>query len=981
MRRARLLLVLLTGCAYELPPDGSYYDDRIAPALRESCGITTSGCHLADERGRAMGNLDIGSYDALMRRQDVLVPYGPYPRPLLLLKASEPVEVAVDTLDGTVNVVTDIRHGGGVNFEQGSRTFRELVRWLDAGFSRTGAPIDRRPSAEGECLPGAGRAAGFAAEAEPSPAASYARFVSEVQPVLVERCGSGSCHGAPLADLRIACGETEEERRWNYWIAVRHLGEDPAASELLRRPLAPARGGTFHVGGDTFAETQDAGYRAILGWAEELVSAAPEHVREPAASEGYRYFVNRVQPMLVRKGCMALACHSPISVVFELRGGAGGSFSRFARERNYALARRFLALESPDPNQSRIVAKNLFPPNVRSDGDGIAHRGGSLLEDFAGRPARAEDCDGVDVDGGDLNAIPAYCVLARWHALERAAAALAPLHHLAWIERPPGIGEATDFDTYRPGADLRLAEASLGADGAVALEPSRSVLGACGLAADRADVRRPRASWDGARLAFAARASAAEPLRIYELDVASGACGPLAGVAAAMTEAGGILVHDLDPAYAPNGDVVFASTRGTSHGRPTRTPAAFQPNADLYVFTPSTGATRQLTFLLDQELAPAFMQDGRVIYTMEKREQDFHMLALRRQNLDGGDYHPLFASRGSLGFEQATDVGALPDGSFVFTAAALHATDGAGSIAVFNRSVGPDTREPDDGVLLRALTIPVRGAVERGEGAHRSPAVLPNGRVVFSCASDASATALDFDLCVVEPRRAGTTRLLSRPGVALLDAVALYGRPDRGVLVSDGAGIDHPLIEAGAPDAVVHFNDFPMIQSLMFVNDRRGRPIDPRIGGFEVLRHQPPPAGAHRPEDVADRIVSDARGRFFSEAAPIGWVPLYADGSARMRLPGGLAISYRMTDASGAELTMADGMPFAGPARQREHEQYYPGERIQRSIPRRFFNTACGSCHGSVSGRELDVTVNLDVISGASINLARDAAPTDLMRP
>ncbi|HMO93021.1 MAG TPA: hypothetical protein PKD64_12570, partial [Pirellulaceae bacterium] len=164
MRRARLLLVLLTGCAYELPPDGSYYDERIGPTLRESCGITTSGCHLADERGRAMGNLDVGSYDALMRRQDALVPYGPYPRPLLLLKASEPVEVAVDTLDGTVNVVTDIRHGGGVNFEQGSRTFRELVRWLDAGFSRTGAPIDRGPAAQGECLPGAGRAAGFSAE-------------------------------------------------------------------------------------------------------------------------------------------------------------------------------------------------------------------------------------------------------------------------------------------------------------------------------------------------------------------------------------------------------------------------------------------------------------------------------------------------------------------------------------------------------------------------------------------------------------------------------------------------------------------------------------------------------------------------------------------------------------------------------------------------------------------------------------------------
>jgi len=978
MRRIVVLLAFVTACGYELPPDGSYFQERVSPSLREGCALTTSGCHLADERGRAMGNLDVSSYDSLMRRSDVLVAYGPYPRPLLLLKASEPVNVAVETLDGTVDIETDIRHGGGVNMEASSRGFGELARWIDSGYSRTGAPVDRTPDAGEGCVPGAGHAPGFAADAPPEPAGAFERFVSEVQPVLVERCGSASCHGAGLADFHLACGEDEAERRWNFWIAMRHLGEEPSSAELLRRPLAAARGGAFHGGGDTFADTDDPGYRALLGWAEGVVSSAPESVRETDVTAGYRFFVNRVQPVLVRKGCMALACHSPVSVVFNLRGGARGSFSRFARERNYAMARSLLALESPDPNQSRIIAKNLFPPAAHPNGDGIVHRGGSLLEDFFGDAAHPAACDAVDVDGGDLNEIPAYCVFARWHAIEREAEALAPLHHLAWVERPPSVGAPTDFDTYRPGADLVLAPASLDT-GALEVGPAASVLASCGLDSATADVRRPRASWDGSRLAFAARTSAATPLGIYELDVTSGACAPIDGLASEESEVDGVPLHDFDPAYAPNGDLVFASTRGASHGRPTRTPAAFAPNADLYVYSPGPGTVRQLTFLLNQELAPGFMQDGRVIYTAEKRELDFHMLSLRRQNLDGGDYHPLYASRRSLGFSAAYDVVPLPDGNFVFVAADLGSLDGAGSIATFNRTLGPDQRDrdPSDRAYLHSLSFAAPGPAEGGADVYRSPAALPDGRVVASCGTP--EPPIDFDLCVVEPRGGAVSPLLERPGVALVDAVALYARPDRGVRASDGAGIDSPLIVADATDAEVHFNDFPMIQSLMFANERVGRPIDARVGGFELLASLPPPRGVTGPGEVADRMVSDSMGSFFADRAPLGWAPTFADGSVRVRVPGGVAVSYRMTDAEGAPLDMPDGAPLSGQSLQREHEQYYPGERIQRSIPRRFFNSVCGGCHGSLSGRELDLGVNLDVITGASVNAARDAPPIEMM--
>jgi hypothetical protein len=99
-----------------------------------------------------------------------------------------------------------------------------------------------------------------------------------------------------------------------------------------------------------------------------------------------------------------------------------------------------------------------------------------------------------------------------------------------------------------------------------------------------------------------------------------------------------------------------------------------------------------------------------------------------------------------------------------------------------------------------------------------------------------------------------------------------------------------------------------------------------------------------------------------------------------MCVPAAIPISFAPVDADGVPLVFEAGMPFEGRVVQREAEQYYPGERITRSVPRRFFNALCGGCHGAISGRELDVGVSLDVLTGASTDLARHAEPIDMVR-
>src|SRR5262245_64348066 len=130
------LSVLALGCDEPERQPYSYYDERIAPVLEVGCQRQSTGCHVDDGRGFALGNLDLTSYDSLIKRSDTLTPYGPYSVGLLLLKGGDPIEVQVETADPPdparperrfVTVTTDIRHGGGEGaIAQGSIDYSTL---------------------------------------------------------------------------------------------------------------------------------------------------------------------------------------------------------------------------------------------------------------------------------------------------------------------------------------------------------------------------------------------------------------------------------------------------------------------------------------------------------------------------------------------------------------------------------------------------------------------------------------------------------------------------------------------------------------------------------------------------------------------------------------------------------------------------------------------------------------------------------------
>lgn len=947
MRRVLVAFaVMLVACKAEEPEARSYFDRTIAPILQNSCSRQTTGCHLETPRGDAVGNLDTSSFDRLNRRRDLLVTYGPYPYPGLLQKVIGGQPLTIQTLDGPVTLRSDVRHAAFAGLDPTSDGFATLQRWLENGATKTNVGlVNNKVEASGECrktLP-----LGAKVDTEEPPA--FAEFVEKVQPILKSSCSAGSCHGAALADLALTCGDDDTQRKWNAKIAADYLADPAEQSELLRRALAVSAGGAYHTGGEIFASTSDERYRTLLEWAKHRGPA-----RLAADEDGLRFFANRVQPLLAKKGCMFMGCHSSLSFhEYGLRGGAGGRFSLATTRRNYELSLKMLAVEAPDPSASRLLAKNLFPYDRELDprGLGIRHRGGSLFEDFpAAERAEPSLCKDVDAENGDLDKVPPYCVIVAWHKRERARAigkgliTEAPLSAIAYVSRPPDADTAQDFDRFRPGADLHLVAATLDGDKVTLGAP---IAHSCGLGG--ADIRRPSVSWDGKKIAFAARTSEATPLAIYTMNADGTACAKHEKISAHAATDKGILLHDFDPAWAPDGRLVFASTRAATRSFDLR------PNANLYVFEGDN--IRQLTFMNGQELAPDFKRNGQLIFSTEKRAPGFYQLAGRRQNLDGSDYHPLFGQRRSVGFEQLIDVRQLPNGDLAGVFSARGTASRGGVLGIMNRSIGPDQddRDPSDRFFLRSMTL------LDGSG-YRGPAVLPSRSMLASYGAEGRYALVQVDV------HGTRTELVPFSGRAIVDAAAVFARPTRSVFAADPNDFH---VEPGATDALVRNLDFPMLASLFFDNRRIGRTVDPRIKFLGILESLPPPDGLLSLDAApAANVATDDYGKMWISRRSLGAAPILPDGSVAYRMPGGTPFVVELREK-------AAGEPLATVM---EEFQLYPGERAKASFRRQLFDSNCGGCHGSISGREVDVHLMPDAITEASRVIAIEATPFELKR-
>ena len=982
-----IALAFAGGCAIKKPPAKHYYDQHIQPIFNNFCSSNTSPCHSIDkETGSALGNLDLSSFEGVHRRPDVLRAYGSYPLPLLLLKAVPESSVVFPYRGAELR--SEIRHAGGKTIAYGSDAFFELQGWLRNGANRDGVAVEPKANqGEGTCnteVP-----ADRDVSTVDTSSASYQMFVTGIATRLSTSCAYATCHSSPQSDFYITCGATEQQMRFNYQQAAGFIVSAPTPveqSEILLRPLAAEAGGVSHTGG-TFIFSRnpdDAVWTEWRNWGAAVQAERAAAPAPPALSAGQKFFEDRVMPKMLQRGCALEGCHSPAGFNdFRLRSGAQGFFAPRAMQRNYdATLKEFMALDTVDVRQSRVVKKTTF-----ARFGGIAHRAGAVLEDEEG------------VDGGtpvdtaracpatfDPSTATAFCTFAEWHRLERVdhAAVVSPMTSgskvpLAFVARPPDGDSLLAFDTFRGGADLMLADATLGAQGAVTgVANARSVLGGCaGLAAGSADVRGPEWSADGQKLVFAGRPSAAGGLDLWLLEF--GATGVPSGCRQLTSDngrmQGAVKVHNFDPVFAPDGSIVFSSTRAG-----TLTPKLFLPNADLYRSRPAADFTsvEQMTWLLASEIGAAFMQDGRVSFTAEKATPDFYQLAGRRINWDLTDYHPLLAQRArstdtftdaesdSVGFTQATEIREALDRNFLLILSNVGAQGGGGALATFNRSVGPFERGRGEASFLRSMQIvdPAATGEAGTAGVYRGPSSLPNGDILASYAANVQDPATGvpkYDLVAVNPTPGAASlrrTLLSDPSRSFVDAALGAKRSSRELFRNLPQLVFGGHSAAGGDYGVMHFPDVPMLATLLGANLRRGRNVErfDTAVGLKVYEELPPPNASPGGLQGSQNVYVDR--------VALGSVRFESDHSLKVAVPARKPLILELIDSGGNPVfTMT------------EEHQVSAGEYVTPGVPRKLFNAICGGCHGSLSGSELDIAVTPDALTGASVSRSRAADP------
>jgi hypothetical protein len=203
-------------------------------------------------------------------------------------------------------------------------------------------------------------------------------------------------------------------------------------------------------------------------------------------------------------------------------------------------------------------------------------------------------------------------------------------------------------------------------------------------------IRDPAVSWDGQRVLFAWKKSLDEDdYHLYELNIAS-------NVVRQITT--GLGFADYEPAYLPNDDIIFASTRCVQTVDCWWTEAS-----NLYTCNPDGRYLRRLGFDQVHTVYPQVMDDGRVIYTRwdyNDRGQVF-VQPLFQMNPDGTGQTEFYGNNSWFPTTIAHARG-IPGTQKVLAILCGHHTPQAGKLAVIDPARG---RQENAGVQLVA---PVR---------------------------------------------------------------------------------------------------------------------------------------------------------------------------------------------------------------------------------------------------------------------------------
>jgi hypothetical protein len=341
--------------------------------------------------------------------------------------------------------------------------------------------------------------------------------------------------------------------------------------------------------------------------------------------------------------------------------------------------------------------------------------------------------------------------------------------------------------------------------------------------------------------------------------------------------------HDIEPAYLPDGGIVFCSSRA-------RRVVGCRTNVETLLLFRCDGDGRNMRPLSSgafTENTPAVLPDGRIMYTrweyVDRKENGFH--TLWTMNPDGTGVMTLFGNMHHLGDRTICDARAVPATPWVVASFTAHTkTDHWGFIRLINLNHGPD-----DEAHVRMIEYQGRdklGKNERQEVQGRDPYPLAPDWLLLADESRLLLVCTD-----------GRREVL----YDLYPDILEFGKDDKGkVITIPPFWIHEPQPLAPRPREAVLPARVDLAQStgrLILQDVTRGRNMaGVRPGEIKnLLVLEQPPMPAH----TGGTQACMSNGGAYSIKRILGTVPVDADGSAYFEAPAMRSLFFVALDDRG----------------------------------------------------------------------------------
>ena len=402
-------------------------------------------------------------------------------------------------------------------------------------------------------------------------------------------------------------------------------------------------------------------------------------------------------------------------------------------------------------------------------------------------------------------------------------------------------------------------------------------------------------------------------------------------------------VNDFDPAWLPNGRIVFISERrggfGRCHGRPV-------PSYTLHTMAADGNDIRMASPHETNEWHPSVDNNGLVVYTRwdyvdRGFNQAHHPWITTPDGRDAraitGNFKP---NQGTCPLMEMS-VRAVPGSNKYVATAAAHHGQAFGSLVL----IDPDVEDDDRMSQVRRLTPEVAfPEAERG------------GRQVYATAWPLDE---DFHLCVYDPKGSPRRGTNNRFGIYLVDTfgnkellyrdasisclspIPLRPRPRPPIVPATSrplpppewvspASLPRPATPKALPAGPAKPTPLVPVAAINVYDGLLPWPEGTRIEALRIVQVLPKASPIHN-------VPFIGYGREKGARAVLGTVPVEADGSAYFLLSAGKPVYFQALDARGLAVQSMRSATYVHPGQrlacQGCHERRYRAPAVPKAVP------------------------------------------------